>query len=172
MAAEQGAPKAVVATLSVILGVVVGVVGTYAVMSAWNLTPHTGAEPSMPDDVVACTQIGAQGGINIALPTKEITPGSKARLTVDDGSGTLLSAEITTAANDSGQDYLFLPVDYGYEVDLAVTLSYTNAQGQETTLTAKGQPVLVEPNGPECPPHVYQLNLDVKDGALLPSTEE
>ena len=171
MAVEHGAPKAVVAILSVFLGLVIGIVGTYTVMRNWDFSAHANADPSMRDEVLACTEIGAQGGITIGLPQSEVAPGSTARLSVDDGSHTLLSAEITTATTDSDRSYIFLPVDYGYEINLKLALTYTTAQGQESTINANGQPVLVEPNGPECPPHVYQLNLDVKDGALVPSID-
>lgn len=78
---------------------------------------------------------------------------------------------MTMPPTDSGKDYIVLPIDYGSDDTLSIALTYTNTQGQETTLKTHGQPILVEANGPQCPSQVYQLNLDVKNGALLPRAE-
>lgn len=170
MADENSAPTAIVAVLSVILGIAIGTVSTYVVMSARLLPIRPDADPSRGVPSVACTEIGAQGGITLALPASEVTPGSKARLNVD-GSGTVLSAEMTMTLTDSGEDYIIVPIDYGSDDPLSIALTYTNAQGQETTLKTQGRPVLVEPNGPQCPPHVYQLNCALIGGTLVPQSD-
>lgn len=171
MAEEHSAPTAVVAVLSVILGIAIGAVGTYLVVSSRAYPGPSNDNDSVDTPTIACTEIGAQGGITIVLPASEATPGSKARLSVDNGSGSVLSAEITTSPTDSGEDYITLPIDYGSDDTLSIALTYTNTQGQENTLQTQGRPVLVEPNGPQCPPHVYQLNLALTGGALVPQSD-
>lgn len=130
---------------------------------------------------LACTEIGASPGISITVtegmadsmkdPALEICddgcrtyeldlrPGSD---TVDLGcDSTAPDGSCSASMRPNGTLVGFVPVDRFTGGQIEVTL-----QTGEEQYSTSGTPVLVYPNGPDCPGEALQLSLTLDDGAL------
>lgn len=152
---------ATAAVCAAILGLIVGGLGVFFFVPARQAADLPASDPSQ-----ACTLIGAEGGVTIALPTAAVKAGSEIVVSVNDGSETVISARSTVdeAAEDQ---FVRIPIEYDTDTELTITLTYTDASGAEKTVTTKANSVLVEPNGPDCGPSVYQVNLDLQGDKLV-----
>lgn len=150
-----------VAVCAAVLGLIVGGLGVFFFVPARQAADMPASEPSQ-----ACTLIGAEAGVNIGLPTSSVKAGSEIVVSVNDGSETVISAR-TTVDEAVEEQFVQIPVDYDKDTELTITLTYTDTSGAEKTVTTKAHSVLVEPNGPDCEPHVHQVNLDLQGDTLV-----
>lgn len=150
-----------VAVCAAVLGLIVGGLGVFFFVPARQAADMPASEPSQD-----CTLIGAEGGVNIGIPTASVKAGSEIVVSINDGSETAISSR-TTVDDAVEEQFVRIPVEYDKDTELTITLTYTDASGAEKTVTTKANSVLVEPNGPNCGPSVYQVNLDLQGDTLV-----
>ncbi|WP_147513305.1 hypothetical protein [Actinomyces polynesiensis] len=127
---------------------------------------------SVSGDATACTEIGADQGVFLGVAEQEGTGLQRVTLNVRTGSGA--TSVVTEDGEGNGSDAgvagnLFVATT-GRPEAADVEVRLTDRDGQVLVLPGVGEAVLAEPNGPQCEPHSWQLTMDLRDGALVPST--
>lgn len=111
----------------------------------------------------ACTEIGASNGVSVVVGPEVVAESWMAEVCVDGvcaRSETYVGQEFT----QNGLDQTFVQID-GIESTQPVEVEAALLDGDGATLrgpvTVTVTPVVVQPNGPECPPTAYQAQVDL-----------
>lgn len=127
---------------------------------------------SVSGDAIACTEIGAEQGVFLGVAEDEGTALQRVTLSVRTGSGATSVVSEDAEGDGSGGGVagtLFVATSVRPQAS-DVEVELTDGDGQVQVLAGVGEPVLAEPNGRQCEPHSWQLMMDLRDGALVPST--
>jgi len=161
--ARRPARRALVAW-ALVLGFVLGSVGTGAVLLATPLVHH------LP---VSCTLAGAWGGVFVRFTQEDAADATEASLRVrDDGQviSTSMPLKDSVWDGESATSIVVSPSTGSMESLTAVELTF-HGPGGERTLTAAqvGEPIVHSPNGRFCEPHVLRSTFAVEGDVLVRS---
>lgn len=116
-----------------------------------------------------CTVAGADAEVSLYIPRPEINveKGVSVDFTVN-GQDYHLKAEHFQPQHRPGGVYIRQPLPFDTPAgDVKINISFTSADGTEQKLIHTAPLELVEPNGPDCDPHVYQFNSVIHESQFL-----
>lgn len=113
----------------------------------------------------ACTEIGASNGVSVVVGEELVAESWMAEVCVD---GTCARTEtfVGQEFTENGLDRTFVQIDWIDATDpVQVEAALLDGEGVvlRGPVTATVTPVMVQPNGPECPPVAYQAEVDLRD---------
>lgn len=129
------------------------------------------ATRTQPQAEPQCTAIGAESGASFSASTKLVKQDRPVTLTIDDGTKKHRLDNLVPL--EGLEEYIeFLPLDLKEGQTLTYTLEYTDPSGKARVETLQVKAHEFSPNGPECPPTVYQTSVNLtQDGTLLEQQE-
>lgn len=114
----------------------------------------------------ACTEIGASNGVGVIVGKEVVAPTWKAQVCLGDHcalSETVVGEEF--AAGGMDQTFVELEaIDSTEPVRIEARLLDGDGATLRGPVTVTVTPVVVQPNGPECPPTAYQAEVDLSQG--------
>jgi len=123
-------------------------------------------------NALVCTAIGAEQGVFLTVAEDEGVGLRRVVLSVRIGSGatSVVTEDADGDRSDGGVAGTLFVATSGRPEAADVEVELTDRDGGVQVLPGVGEAVLVEPNGPQCEPHSWQLTMDLRDGALTSST--
>lgn len=143
-----------------LIGVVVGALATY----------FGGAVAKrVTDDGAVCTLVGAEAALTVFIPRQDIAVEHGVTATAKvHGQEYQLRAESLNPDERQGGVEIRLPLPSDTPAGTAaIDVRFTAPSGEPQHVTYSGDLELLEPNGPDCEPHVYHFHRFIHDGQVL-----
>lgn len=159
-----------IATMSALLGVIVGAASLFYVVDTWGLPRFLMERSSQYDGTPECSLAPMQGGITVRFPLDDVLMRTTATIYVNTGNDEVYTASASIQEGHDGKFCLSLPLDYDLESAIRVKLVYQRRAGGEASFTrfVPLRPTISEATGDAV---VYRADLDLVNGRLIPRSD-